>query len=36
MSTDNCDVEETAIEIDGEALYFDVSNEVYERMWINV
>ena len=36
MSTDNCDVEETAIEIGGEGLYFDISNEVYEWMWINV
>ena len=36
MSTNNCDVVETAIEIGGEGLYFDISNEVYEWIWINV
>ena len=36
MSTDNCDVVETATEIGGEGVYFDISNELYEWMWINV
>ena len=33
MATDNCDVVETAIEI-GEGVYFNISNELYEWMWI--
>ena len=34
MSTDNCNVVETAIEIGWEGLYFDISNELYEwKTW---
>ena len=36
MSTDNCDVMETAIEIGGEGVYFDIGNELYKWMWTNV
>ena len=34
MATDNCDVVETAIEIGGEGVYFNINNELYEWMWI--
>ena len=33
MSTDNCDVVDTAIEIGGERVYFNISNEY---IWMNV
>ena len=35
MSTDNCDVVETVIEIGEEGVYFNISKEVIEWMWIN-
>ena len=34
MYTNNCDVVETGIEIGGEGVYFTISNELYEWMWI--
>ena len=34
MSTDNYDVIETAIEIGGDGVYFNISNELYACMWI--
>ena len=34
MATDNRDVVETAIEIGGEWVYFNINNELYKRMCI--
>ena len=34
MAIDNCDIVETAIDIGGEGVYFNISNELYEWMWI--
>ena len=36
MYTNNCDVVETAIEIGGEVVYFTISNDLYELMWIPI